>query len=281
MNIALNFIRLKTMPNTLRLSGDRVFRLGGLLDLDGRVSWAPAGARGSQPLSCYLIRGAHGAVLIDTGARLHEEVILDQLDALLPHDADLSVLLTRTEMDCCLNIPAIEARRPVRSVFYTGGITVPRSHAEAQRIAVEDGRPLALQAGADVTLRIFAPRLRLLPTLWPFDAESGVLFTSDSFAHARCGGPAGERFAGLVVRETGREVDPAAIQAQMMTKFSWLGGTDTRPIAADVKAIFEDCDGLGSAVRTLAPTHGLMFQGHEVVDEQRELMVEQIVKAGR
>ncbi|NUP73460.1 MAG: hypothetical protein HOQ07_02205, partial [Sinomonas sp.] len=97
-----------TLPAAL--AAGRVYRLGGEILLDERVSWCPPGVRRSQPVNAYVIRAEsereRGAVLVDTGVRLHEREILAQLEEILDPGEPLSILLTRTEMECCLNIPA-------------------------------------------------------------------------------------------------------------------------------------------------------------------------------
>ena len=238
------------MGSVTSLCGERVFRMGGLLELDGRLSWVPPDVRGCQPASCYLILGGEGAVLIDSGLRLHARDIIDQLDLVLPKGMPLSIVLTRTEMDCCLNVPAIEDAHAVQTVVYTGGITVPRARAEVRRISVEEGQTLELEAAPGICLQLVAPRLRLLPTLWPYDPVSEVLFTSDSFCHARCGGD-------------------GDVTQQLMTKFAWLARADTTPVAHDVIQIFRN-----RPIRTLAPTHGRTFQGYTTVDRQRDMLLD-------
>ncbi|MDQ4503544.1 MBL fold metallo-hydrolase [Sinomonas sp. ASV322] len=219
------------------LAGSRVHRLGAEILLDEHVSWCPEGVRRRQPVNAYLIRGEGGAVLVDTGVRRHEAEVLQQLDELLDPGEPITILLTRTEMECCLNVPAIEARRPVDAVWYTGGITVPRSTAPARRVSVEPGTSLDVELRPGVVLQLVSPLLRLLPTLWVYDPPSGVLLTSDAFTYARGDGEAGDPMEGLV-------------------KFRWFGGADTRPIARDVLRV------IGSRrVTAIGPGYGFPFVG--------------------
>ncbi|TAM66662.1 MAG: hypothetical protein EPN48_16575 [Microbacteriaceae bacterium] len=246
-------------------AGGRVHRLGGTIALDGNVSWAPSSVRGSQPLNCYLIKNEHGSVLIDAGVRLHLPRILDQLEPLLDRDLPFFIVLTRTEMDCCLNIPAIEARFPVEAIYFTGGITVPRAAAQVRRISVKERSPLALEPVAGIALELFAPRLRLLPTLWPYDPVSQVLFTSDSFAHARSVPDRDEYF----VTDEDDSVDPRCVLDQVLAKFSWLTLTDASRVVQDLIEIFGE-----RRIRSLAPTHGRVFTGKKVVALQHRLMMD-------
>ena len=240
-------------------------RLGGTVTLDGNISWVPSSARGRQPLNCYLIKNEYGSVLIDTGVRLHLPTILDQLEALLDPDLPFFIVLTRTEMDCCLNIPAIEAKFPVEAIYFTGGITVPRAVAEVRRISVNERSSLSLEPVAGIALELFAPRLRLLPTLWPYDAASKVLFTSDSFAHARNVSGRDE----FVVTDEDDSVDPGCVLDQILTKFSWLTLTDASRVVQDLIEIFGE-----RHIQSLAPTHGRIFTGEKVVTLQYRLMID-------
>lgn len=252
-------------PAPTAFADGRVHRLGGMVALDGSISWVPDSARGSQPLSCYLISNEHGAVLVDTGARLHLPLILDQLEELLVHGKPLFVVLTRTEMDCCLNIPAIEEQFPIEAVYFTGGITVPRAAAEVRRITVDERSSITLEPVPGIALEVFAPRLRLLPTLWVYDAPSKVLFTSDSFAHARSVHNKDE----YRVTDEDDSSDPQQVLDQILVKFSWLNLTDASRVVLDLKEIFA-----GRAIQTLAPTHGKIFTGEKVVAAQHQRVMD-------
>src|SRR3954447_6772610 len=65
------------LPITLVAS--RLYGLGGMAALDGRVSWAPQNARGYQPVNCYLLVEAERALLIDTGLPVHLSQVTEQL----------------------------------------------------------------------------------------------------------------------------------------------------------------------------------------------------------
>lgn len=212
------------------LIGSRVHRLGADILLDEHVSWCPPGVRVTQPVNCYLIKGSRGSVLVDTGIRLHEAEIIRQLDALLEPGERLAVVLTRTEMECCLNLPAIEARFDVESVWYTGGITVPRTTAVPRRIMVTPGTSLDVEVMDGLTLQFVSPLMRLLPTLWIFDPESGALLTSDSFTHGSYG---------------------TSNAAAGLHKFRWFAMADTHDIARDVE------DTVGRLqVNAIGPSYG-------------------------
>ena len=248
----------KTVPALTppaEFAGGRVHRLGGEIILDERVSWCPPGVRRRQSINAYLIRAEGGAVLVDTGVRLHEWEILAQLDSLLTPDEPLSILLTRTEMECCLNIPAIEAHHTVDAIWYTGGITVPRSTAPARRIAVEPGASAEVEVRDGVVLRLVSPLLRLLPTLWVFDPLSGVLLTSDAFTHGT--GTSGG--------------DPK----ESLHKFRWFGSADTRPIADDVRRTVRELQ-----VAAIGPGYGSPFVGEAECRREAERLAACLEEVG-
>lgn len=236
------------------LAGERVHRLGGEILLDESVSWCPPGVRRPQSVNAYLIRAEGGAVLVDTGVRLHEREILAQLDDLLDPEEPLSILLTRTEMECCLNIPAIEAHREVEAVWFTGGITVPRSAAPARRVAVDPGTSASVEVRDGVVLQLVSPLLRLLPTLWVFDPPSGVLLTSDAFTHGTASG--GDPRDGL-------------------RKFRWFGEADTRPIADDVRRVVHELP-----VTAIGPSYGTPFVGETECRREAESLAACLEEVG-
>jgi hypothetical protein len=248
-----------TVPAVARpepLAGGRVYRLGGEILLDERVSWCPPGVRRNQPVNAYLIRGVGGSVLVDAGVRLHEVEMLAQLGELLEPGEPLSILLTRTEMECCLNIPAIEERFTVDSVWYTGGITVPRSSAPVRRVSVDPGTSREVEVADGLVLELVSPLLRLLPTLWVFEPSSGVLLTSDAFTH----------------RASPDEADPA----DGLVKFAWFANADTAPIAADVRRIVES-----RGVTAIGPGYGLPFVGRDECLRAAEELAAHLEEVGR
>ena len=239
------------------LIGDRIYRLGANIVLDENVSWCPPGTRTTQAVNCYLIKGDNGSVLVDTGIRLHEADIIRQLDSLLEQGEPLVVVLTRTEMECCLNLPALEARFNVESVWYTGGITVPRMAASPQRIMVNPGTSREVEVMDGLTLEFVSPLMRLLPTLWIFDPVSKVLLTSDAFTHRSPGSSVGS--------------SPAA----GLHKFQWFAQADTRDIGRDVEEVI-----LRRQVEAIGPGYGEPIVGASESAAEAAILAEAIRKVG-
>lgn len=240
--------------NAQSLIANRVYRLGGDILLDERVSWCPPGFRVTQPVNCYLIKGSKGSVLVDTGIRRHGTEVIGQLESLLDPGERLAVVLTRTEMECCLNLPAIEARFDVESVWYTGGITVPRTSATPRRIMINPGTSLEVEVMDGLTLEFVSPLMRLLPTLWIFDPVSRALLTSDAFTH----GSYGASNAGAGLR-----------------KFQWFSLADTTDIARDVEETVHRLN-----VKALGPSYGAPIVGHSECSAEASVLAEAIRKVG-
>lgn len=264
---------LPASSRPVELSPGRVYALGGAVALDGRVSWVPGSASGWAPASCYLIVSGDGALLIDTGLGTHAKRVVAQLRALLPERPPLSILLTRTEMDCALNVPAIEQWFEVAAVRYTGGITVPRLRdgAAGVRFTVDPGTAQRLEAAPGVELELISPRLRLLPTVWPYDPVSGTLFTSDAFGHVYA--PAIGTPAVATAQEGAEPPGEEHVRRHLLAKLSWLTETDTAPIADDIRRVFAERE-----VTRIAPTHGRVIAGAGLVAEHAR-MLERVVRA--
>lgn len=246
-----------------------VVRLGGLAPVGADVSWCPPGISGWQPINAYLIRRGGSAVLIDTGVGMHADAVRAQLRALLEPGTTLSVILTRTEMECCLNLPALESEFTVDQVWYTGGITVPVTNAVARRINIDAGSSIDHEVATGITLRLYSPLLRLLPVLWVGDPVSGTLLTSDSFSH-------------LLTDAEGTVLpyDVANLHAFHDLKFGWIESAEA---AEDVTAIAENLRGIVHERDWIAvgPTYGAPVVGIDAVRAQGEQLAAHLEGADR
>ena len=55
----------------LPLVPGKLYRLGGIVPIDGRLSWRRAGLTGYEPISAFLLLEDDNALIIGTGVRLH------------------------------------------------------------------------------------------------------------------------------------------------------------------------------------------------------------------
>jgi flavorubredoxin len=264
------------------LVAGQLYALGGPIPLDGDVSWAPATATGFQPVQCYLALDDERATLIDTGVRCHEGAILSQLEALLPKDRPLSIFLTRSEFDCTGNFAAIVSAFEVDSL-YTGGGQNPfdafsdttalpdnwRRKVELSRTPV--GTPLPLDESG--RWLVLAPAIRTLATYWAYDTRTRTLFTSDVFGHTTLSDRAARPVIDQEDRDTATERD---VHDHLLSKFFWLGWARTRRLRADLRDVFE-----GQPVEIVAPSHGCVLKGRDVVDRHHEMIQRCLAEVGR
>ena len=236
-----------------------LYRLGGKVALDGRISWAPPTATGWECINYYLLVNGDSAVLIDTGIALHAEAMAEKLAAVLAPGTHLSVYLTRMEADTVTGLGAVLSHARVDTVW-AGGTANPfdyfddlnssemmRSNYQAalRRLPGE-----TLSLGEDRMLEVLTPPLRLLNTTWVYDPHTGTLFTSDIFGHT----PTAAQDAQPVLDEGSDQVSKEQIRAHLLTKFAYLDGARTEKIIASLDALFNE-----RAVKRIAPTQGCVL----------------------
>jgi flavorubredoxin len=251
---------------------DRLYRLGGTIPADSRISWLPRGRPGREPVNAYLLLEANRALMIDTGPSILGDLIVGQLRELLPDHSEVSVFLTRIEMDCIGNLGLVGGAFPIQTVHAGGGSnpfdffddltssTIDTRSAELARIK-GDGQ---LQLGDSRVLRVLKTKLRLLATTWAFDEATGTLFTSDSFGHVGL-----EADDQPVILNESPSMDATSVRDHLVTKFDFLPAADTRDIRAGLEEIFAHHE-----VLTIAPGHGRVLTGKELVGEQLALVLE-------
>lgn len=236
--------------------GDGVFALSNLVDLARHyVSWVPPGTTGFDPATCYLIQSDGESQLIDTGVRAHQAAIVAQLNFLAPRPRPVHVAFTRVEPDCLGNLDAVaESVHLVRLSSQTNVIPLdylgPLSGIYPE-VRIENGLHPGdrITFGAGRTLQVVEPAVRTLPTLWYFDTESGVLFTSDFFTDSHVQDASWD----------GSGSDVETVRRHLLAKFDWLAQADTTRAVARLDAIFE------LPISALAPAHGRWTVGRDAV----------------
>lgn len=252
----------RTRP-AIEVIPDRLYALGGLVELDGRISWGPKDA-GFQPINAYLLPGAHPPALVDTGLAVHRTAFAEQLKSLLPSNSHLDVFLTRSEHDCVGNVGLVMAEYDAGRLdnFFTGGGFNPfdgfedatdRSDSRRNRTQLTRVQP-GERSGE---LEVIDPPFRVLGTFWAFHSETKTLFTSDLFGHTSLTKP------GMSVVLDGASEDSTTAESiipHLLSKFFWLDGARTTNIRNGIAGLFDRYD-----VEVIAPTHGRILQGREVV----------------
>lgn len=254
----------------VELVPEKLYRLGGTVPMDGRLSWVPASWQGPDSLlheavNSFLLIEGDRAMLVDSGVTVHREAIVAQIAGLLG-DRKLEVFLTRFEPDCLVNLPHLVKRFGVTEV-HGGGVSNPFDFFDdlstAEQLRADAGVQLhrrlpgdAVAVGQGRELNLVATTIRLLTTFWAYDTGTKTLFTSDAFSHVAIAGAGGRTFVD-------DQDDPTTfenVRDHLFTKFDWLLGAETGPLREDLARIFATYD-----VERLAPTHGGTIVGKDTV----------------
>lgn len=271
----------------VELTENRLYRLGGIARNDGRLSWATPDVAGWVPINSYLLTTSGRSMLIDTGPAAHKQQILLQLRQLISKSDPLTVFLTRAEADCIGNLDEIVRGFNVIDVL-SGGRQNPfdfiddaLSHMledayDEDTIEALSGRRLerkqteeAIDLGEGRTLFVHAAPLRILTTFWLYDDETQTLFTSDFCGHNYVAGDPMVMPLSAPLRDEDLPASVEHARSHMFSKFDWMVIADKVTLRTKLTSFLAD-----KTVRTLAPTHGRVVTGVEVVNQQIEIIGE-------
>jgi hypothetical protein len=261
------------------MSEGRLYALQNLLELDGRISAYPAGARGYAVANCYLLTEPDAAVLIDTGYAAHEPAIRAQLEALLPPGAALSLFPLRlNEFMSINNIETLAARfnvvqcyagNPDAAWWFDFGAVSDSggSVLDTLKITVVGGdATLAVGGLGNRVLDVLQAPIRLISTRWIYDRVTRTLFCSDLFSHVWRDRPEGPWF----VSEDDETGSVAQVRSFLLnTRYWWMEGVDTGPLRRAVRKVCETFD-----IETLAPGYGAIIRGRRQVARQFAILDE-------
>ena len=239
------------------------------------LSWTSfSGDKKHVPVNCYVLTEPGRALLIDTGLPTQQATVVAQLKSLLRPDQRLSILHTRVgEYDSVGNTGPITEAFPVDRLvafFLPEWMMDFRAEPVHPRNATISELKLAgqvLQVGEGGTrpLHLLEAPLRLLLTFWAYDSATQVLFTSDSFGHVALEDAAADR----VVTRQSDSTQLASVTAYLAAKFDWLSAADRDGIKTELAEVFETYE-----VETIAPMHGRILRGREVVRRHYEMVQE-------
>ena len=270
----------------LELVPGKLHALGGVVPVDGRISWFAASARGYTPLLCYALTGDGGDLLLDTSLPLLQDVILGQLGAV--HDAatPLKLVLSRNpEFDSIGNAGIILTRfraQELISVFEadpwihfsprSGSVPAEQRPADMvpRWVEIQKGMEIPVGSGGR-TLEIIGAPLRLLSTYWGYDSATRTLFTSDAFGHSLMSSPDDPWFIDAATDTTTYE----QVRDHMLAKFDWLASAHTEKLCEQLTELFTEHD-----VETIAPQFGRIIRGRETVARHRDLVLAALEEVG-
>jgi flavorubredoxin len=253
----------------LTLVPDRLYALGAAVPNDGEITWLPAAAGGHVPLNAYLLTEGRSGILVDTSFPVIEQVIVQQAAGFDLDDVEV-VLTRNTEFDSVGNAEPLLDVLPVATmyghfnpsewIYFRSGTGPADAAGRFESIVFSDDQVLTLAPGR--TVAVINARLKLLATAWLYDRATRVLFSSDTFSHALAT-DAEER----IVTAANDRTTQAEVREHLMLKFDWLEGADTAPLRVFLDDVFRTYD-----VETIAPSHGCILRGREVVDRHRAMV---------
>jgi flavorubredoxin len=249
----------------------RIYRLGGFIELDGRISWAPPIPGRYTPNNCYAVVEEDRAYLIDTGVAAHREIVIEQLEELLPTDRPVTAFLTRSEYMCSGNLAAICNTGRVDELVTTsrnpfaGSTEIVRGLTDNVR-RTEPDRGSIVPLGSSESLLIIPPLLRLLGMFWVYDKRSRTMFTSDLFGHVSVASPSARPIVDDLARD---DTTYDTVRAHTLMRYHWLPMATTEPLIAWMENVFDTYE-----TEVLAPTSGAVLVGAPVVGKHYDLMIE-------
>ena len=251
-----------------------LLRIGGVLDLDGRLSWAPAVPGRQQPLNCYVRLDGDDATIIETGVSSLRPTIMEQLKAVVPEEQPILVFITRTELECSGNLSAITQDLNVKKVVFGGGgnpfdaydeITRGSKAETVARQALPPAGDMVAPLAGSASLFLVPARLRILTTYWLYDKSTKTLFSSDIFGHTSIapGGPL------VIDRLEDDSTTTESAREHILAKFFWLPEARTELLSTWLEKVFNEIE-----VENLAPTHGVVLRGKALVEKHYNIVQE-------
>src|SRR5262249_23062227 len=116
------------------------------------------------------------------------------------------------------------------------------------------------------SLELIQPYLRILITSWAYDAETKVLFTSDSFTHVTVESEDSTPLLDSSERDRSTIDD---VRAHLFATFGWLQQANTKPAVDQLRRIFSEHD-----VEVIAPDRGCILKGKEIVERHVEMVAQ-------
>lgn len=254
-----------------------IMRLGGSIALDGQASWAPIKPNRFQPISCYLLKKPQAHVLIDTGVAAHQSSVVPAVARELEGTNYLIACLTRSEPECAGNLLAIHEKVPVNELV-TATVANPfddYSSLVAQSVKLTTfpfGAPASFSVGEPPILEMFLAQFRMLLTVWFFDEDTGTLFSSDVFGHTDLGSSDAPP---IITSSTTDRTTYESAREHILAKFWWIPKAGTQPLCDWLKKIFAE-----RRIETIAPAHGCVLMGRDVIDRHLNLVLEVLEKEG-
>lgn len=257
----------------------RIYRLGGFVPLDGRLSWSAKRPGRIQPISGYVVQNDDRAYVLDTGVAAHRATVIQQFSGLLKKDQPVTAFLTRADYQCLGNLEALNDQHPLEELAFD--IRSPFSAFDDVKRNLQNVRETLLTPGfggykplaASDDLVVFPAMIRILGTNWVYSKSQRTLFTSDWFCHTDL---AADAQSSILTDSAMDETTYESAIEHVQCKYYWLSQANTDPLRVWLKKIFEDLD-----VQIIAPTVGCILSDQKLVEKHYELAMEMLLKLGR
>lgn len=255
----------------------KLYAVGAAVPHTASVSWIEERAAGFTPVQCFVFLSEGRAMVMDCGLAVHAAEVGAGLDALLEGFSSPRLLISRWEPDAMGALPWLVERYRVPEVLSYAGLnpldffegfedavarsTVDAQAGTAQLVPILPGD--TIEHGA-MRIEAISPALRLLLTMWYYEASTRSLFTADAFT--LLANPLAAR--PFVARPAASELTSAAMQSCLRTKFDWLVG-------AHVEAIIADLEGIAGRyeIERICPTIGGIIEGRGAVRQAFEATI--------
>lgn len=256
----------------------RLYRLGGFIPLDGRISWAPTIPGCYTPHSNFIIFEQDRAYLIDTGVAAQRATVQRQIKGLVPPEMPITAFLTRGEFTCAGNLAALcidpgidELVSAARNPF-AGSDEISRELEDSvRRTQTERGAVSAL--GSSKELLVIPPLIRLLSAFWVYDKVSKTMFTADLFGHIHVASLTDVPIADSVADDT---TTYEQVREHTLCRYHWLPIAETEALVSWIKKVFDTFE-----VDNIASTSGCVIKGRPMVEKHFGLMVELLERVPR
>lgn len=217
-------------------------------------------------MSEYLIDGAEGTILIDSGSSLYREHIIAETNRLTDGAGPDVVLLAHSTLPHTENVPAFEAEwGPLETVTATGRFP--------EIVGLPDALPRQLNRPVEFAGRSFTCIHPLLTDVtvsqWIYDRESGVLFTAEAFGHYH-----EESSCELTSREMDGGIRRSHVNQFYRDKLPFIDLLDREKLRAAFDILFENLD-----VTYVAPIHGNPVDSADI-DEYLDCVIEALEPPG-
>lgn len=245
----------------------RLHRVGCVVRAE-RLSWLPADIPGGfEPLNAYVLTDDANCVFLEPGMPILLPALKAAIDSLVG-TRKVWVNYTRNEADCIGNMGYVFGSCPEPTLLFggAGGILEWINDPAVSIMEVRDflGRIPIVEAKNDTARELGALKLRwmdagfkqMLITQWVYEAGTGCLFTSDAMGYQHLANVD----ASPVIDSTRKLPTVDAVAAEIAQRMNWMREADYPEVIERFDRLFRELD-----VQVIAPIHGCVIKGREVV----------------